>query len=44
MRAPPAGVDDFGEPGIGRDTFKIQTDAGYTAAGVLTAGNIQTRP
>jgi hypothetical protein len=37
-------VDDLGDPGIGRDTFKLQTDAGYTAAGVLTAGNIQTRP
>jgi hypothetical protein len=37
-------VDDLGEPGTGRDIFKIQTDAGYTATGVLTAGNIQTRP
>jgi CSLREA domain-containing protein len=37
-------VDDFGEPGTGRDSFKIQTGAGYTATGVLTAGNIQTRP
>jgi CSLREA domain-containing protein len=34
-------VDDLAEPGTGRDTFKIQTDAGYTASGVLTAGNIQ---
>ena len=34
-------VDDLDEPGIGRDTFKIQTDSGYTAGGVLTAGNVQ---
>jgi hypothetical protein len=36
-------VDDLAEPGTG-DTFKIQTDSGYTASGVLTAGNIQVRP
>lgn len=34
-------VDDLGEPGKDRDTFKIQTDSGYTASGVLKAGNIQ---
>lgn len=34
-------VDDLGEPGAGRDTFKIQTDSGYVAGGVLTQGNIQ---
>jgi hypothetical protein len=34
-------VDDLGEPGIGRDTFKIQTGSGYSAFGVLTAGNVQ---
>jgi hypothetical protein len=36
-------VDDVSEPGSG-DTFKIQTDSGYTASGALTAGNIQVRP
>ena len=34
-------VDDLGEPGTLRDTFKIVTDSGYSAAGVLTGGNIQ---
>ncbi len=34
-------VDDLGEPGAGRDTFRIQTESGYVAGGVLTAGNIQ---
>ena len=33
-------VDDLGEPGV-LDTFKIQTDSGYTAAGRLDGGNIQ---
>jgi hypothetical protein len=33
-------VDDLGEPGL-TDTFKIQTDNGYTAAGTLRGGNIQ---
>jgi hypothetical protein len=37
-------VDDLGEPGTGRDTFKIQTDTGYLATGALTAGNIQIHP
>ena len=37
-------VDDLGEPGRDRDTFKIQTDSGYLAAGVLRAGNIVVRP
>ena len=34
-------VDDLGEPGAGRDTFKIQTDTGFVAGGVLTSGSIQ---
>ncbi len=34
-------VDDLAEPGKDQDTFKIQTDNGYTAGGVLTQGNIQ---
>ena len=34
-------VDDLGEPGIGRDTFTIRTGTGYTAGGILTAGNIK---
>src|SRR5438067_735428 len=34
-------VDDNGEPGAGRDTFKIQTGSGYIAGGVLTRGDIQ---
>jgi len=34
-------VDDLATPGNGLDTFKIQTGAGYVAAGPLTAGNIQ---
>ncbi len=34
-------VDDLAEPGNGMDTFKIQTDRGYVAAGTLRAGNIQ---
>lgn len=33
-------VDDLGEPGV-LDTFKIETDSGYTAAGRLDGGNIQ---
>jgi hypothetical protein len=33
-------VDDLGEPGS-QDTFKIQTDNGYTAGGTLAGGNIQ---
>jgi hypothetical protein len=33
-------VQDNGESGIGADTFTIQTDSGYAASGVLTAGNI----
>jgi hypothetical protein len=37
-------VDDLDDPGAGQDTFKIQTGSGYTAEGVLTAGNIQVRP
>ena len=34
-------VDDLGEPGRNRDLFGIQTTNGFTAAGVLRAGNIQ---
>ena len=34
-------VDDFGDPGALQDTFKITTDNGYGAAGVLTEGNIR---
>lgn len=34
-------VDDLGEPGAGRDTFRIQTENGFTAAGVLAGGNVQ---
>ena len=34
-------VDDLAEPGVGSDTFRIQTGTGYLAGGVLTAGNIQ---
>jgi hypothetical protein len=34
-------VDDLDEPGRGHDTFKVRTSSGYTAAGVLTEGNIQ---
>jgi hypothetical protein len=33
-------VDDLSEPGAA-DTFKIQTDSGYAAAGTLVGGNIQ---
>ena len=34
-------VDDLGEPGVGHDTFKIQTGSGYVVGGALTNGNIQ---
>jgi hypothetical protein len=34
-------VADVAEPGTGGDTFSIQTNSGYTAAGPLTRGNIQ---
>jgi hypothetical protein len=37
-------VDDLCESGAGCDTFKIQTDSGYVAGGVLTAGNVQIHP
>jgi hypothetical protein len=36
-------VDDVAEPGKGRDTFRLQTAAGYTGGGVITSGNIQVR-
>jgi hypothetical protein len=34
-------IDDLGEPGKGKDTFRIQTATGYTTGGVLANGNIQ---
>lgn len=34
-------VDDLGEPGRGRDTFRIITGTGYSAGGTLMGGNIQ---
>jgi hypothetical protein len=34
-------IDDLGEPGRGRDTFRIHTASGYAAGGVITDGNIQ---
>jgi hypothetical protein len=34
-------VDDFGEPGSGRDVFKVEADAGFAVAGVVSRGNIQ---
>jgi hypothetical protein len=34
-------VDDNGEPGRGRDTFRIQTASGYSAGGTLTRGNVE---
>ena len=34
-------VDDLGEPGAGSDTFRIQTENGFTASGVLAGGNVQ---
>lgn len=34
-------VDDLGEPGAGSDSFRIQTENGFTAAGVLAGGNVQ---
>ena len=33
-------VDDLGEPGAGRDTFKLVTSE-YETGGVLTQGDIQ---
>jgi hypothetical protein len=36
-------VDDEGESGGGRDTFRIVTSNGYGAGGVLSRGNIQVR-
>ncbi|MDX6620321.1 MAG: hypothetical protein QOK36_2707 [Gaiellales bacterium] len=34
-------IDDNGEPGRARDTFKIQTASGYTVGGIITNGPIQ---
>jgi hypothetical protein len=36
-------AEDAGEPGRGVDHFEITTDAGFSAAGVIGGGNIQTR-
>ncbi|MGH3113250.1 MAG: post-COAP-1 domain-containing protein [Gaiellaceae bacterium] len=33
-------VMDNGSSGIGQDSFAIETDSGFAAAGVLTAGNV----
>jgi hypothetical protein len=37
-------VEDLGEPGAGRDTFRIVTESGYVAAGILVNGNVLVRP
>lgn len=37
-------VVDNTESGKGNDTFSIQTSTGYSASGVLAAGNIQVHP
>jgi hypothetical protein len=34
-------VDDLGEPGRNEDTFTITTGTGFTATGVLRAGNVR---
>ena len=34
-------VQDYADPGVGKDTFSIQTASGYQASGTLTNGNIQ---
>lgn len=34
-------VEDNAESGEGTDRFSITTDSGYTASGILTAGNVQ---
>ena len=34
-------IDDLGNPGAGRDTFKLQTGTGYTVGGVLARGDVQ---
>lgn len=36
-------VADYGEPGVGVDTFDITIDTGYRAGGTLSGGNIQIR-
>ena len=36
-------VDDHGEPGAGRDTFRIVTSSGYSPGGILKGGNIQVK-
>ena len=36
-------VTDNGSPGIGQDSFAIQTDSGFAAVGVLTAGNVTVK-
>jgi hypothetical protein len=37
-------VDDLGEPGAGRDTFRIVTESGFVATGILANGNVLVRP
>ena len=34
-------ADDLGGRGVGRDSFRIDTQGGFTAAGLLRGGNIQ---
>ena len=36
-------VTDNGSPGSGQDSFAIQADSGFAAAGVLTAGNVMVK-
>jgi hypothetical protein len=36
-------ADDLARAGAGRDTFKIQTDSGYTVGGILSSGNVEIR-
>jgi hypothetical protein len=36
-------VTDAGEPGVGVDSFSIQTGTGFSRSGALTSGNIQIR-
>jgi hypothetical protein len=36
-------ADDLARRGAGRDTFKIQTDSGFTAGGVVASGNVEIK-
>jgi hypothetical protein len=36
-------ADDLARKGAGRDTFKIQTDSGFVAGGVLASGNVDIK-